>query len=132
MPLRGSRLVYSNSIVGLELSLVLVSYLTNSSLLDPEAVREFTIAAFNNFNPPESEDYLYLNVYAPSSVPPLGGYPIIFWIYGGSLQFGDAGQPSYDGSSFAAFEDVIVVTTNYRTNGMDLVFYTAIHSLIVV
>jgi hypothetical protein len=27
------------------------------------------------------------------------------------------GQPIYDGSSFAAYEDVIVVTTNYRTNG---------------
>ena len=41
----------------------------------------------------------------------------MFWIYGGSLQFGNAGQPSYDGSAFAAYEDVIVVTTNYRTNG---------------
>jgi len=41
---------------------------------------------------------------------------VLFWIYGGSLQFGNAGQPGYDGSSFAAFQDVIVVTTNYRTN----------------
>jgi len=57
------------------------------------------------------------------------------WIYGGSLQFGNAGklciarhaelmsltmllgQETYDGSSFAAYEDVIIVTTNYRTNG---------------
>ena len=41
---------------------------------------------------------------------------MLFWIYGGSLQFGTAGQASYDGSSFAANQDVIVVTTNYRTN----------------
>lgn len=41
----------------------------------------------------------------------------MFWIYGGSLQFGTAGQPIYDGSFFAAYEDVVVVTTNYRTNG---------------
>ena len=41
----------------------------------------------------------------------------MYWIYGGSLQFGNAGQPAYDGSSFAAYEDVIVVTVNYRTNG---------------
>lgn len=27
------------------------------------------------------------------------------------------GQRSYDGSAFAAYEDVIVVTANYRTNG---------------
>jgi len=44
----------------------------------------------------------------------------MFWIYGGSLQFGSAGQPTYDGSAFAAYEDVIVVTTNYRTNGETL------------
>src|ERR1700738_1036761 len=115
---RGSRHVFSNSTVGLEFQLVIVFYGTNALFLDPEAVRNFTIAVFNNFNPPESEDCLYLNVYAPSSVPPLGGYPVLFWIYGGSLQFGDAGQPFYDGSSFAAFEDIIVVTTNYPTNGM--------------
>jgi len=39
------------------------------------------------------------------------------WIYGGALQFGSAGLPVYDGSSFAAYEDVIVVAANYRTNG---------------
>jgi len=38
-------------------------------------------------------------------------------IYGGGLQFGNAGQPAYDGSWFASYEDVIVVTVNYRTNG---------------
>ena len=42
-------------------------------------------------------------------------------IYGGGLQFGNAGQPAYDGSWFASYEDVVVVTVNYRTNGM-LVF----------
>ncbi|OAL02073.1 alpha/beta-hydrolase [Phaeosphaeriaceae sp. SRC1lsM3a] len=40
----------------------------------------------------------------------------MFWIFGGSLQFGHGGVPSYDGSSFAAYEDVIIVTSNYRTN----------------
>jgi carboxylesterase type B len=41
----------------------------------------------------------------------------MFWIYGGNLNFGYSGLPSYDGSVFAAHQDVIVVTTNYRTNG---------------
>jgi carboxylesterase type B len=41
----------------------------------------------------------------------------MFWIYGGSLNFGDAGQQVYNGSAFAAYEDVIIVTSNYRTNG---------------
>ena len=40
----------------------------------------------------------------------------MFWIYGGALQFGNAGQPAYDGSYLASFEDVIVVSFNYRTN----------------
>lgn len=40
----------------------------------------------------------------------------MFWIYGGSLRFGHAGQLLYDGSAFAAYQDVIVVTANYRTN----------------
>lgn len=59
----------------------------------------------------------YLNVYAPSTPAPADGRAVLFWIYGGALQFGNAGQPTYDGSSFAAYEDVIVVTVNYRTNG---------------
>lgn len=42
----------------------------------------------------------------------------MFWIYGGSLQFGTAGMPAYDGSHIASAEDVVVVTTNYRTNGI--------------
>ena len=35
---------------------------------------------------------------------------------GGSLQFGWNGNAAYDGSSFAANQDVIIVATNYRTN----------------
>lgn len=65
----------------------------------------------------ESEDCLYLNVYAPSTASESGGRAVMFWIYGGSLQFGNAMQPLYDGSAFAAYQDVIVVTANYRTNG---------------
>lgn len=61
-------------------------------------------------------DYLQ-NVYAPSTPAPAGGRAVMFWLYGGSLQFGHAGQPAYDGSAFAAYQDVIVVAPNYRTNG---------------
>ncbi|PIA90596.1 Para-nitrobenzyl esterase [Cercospora beticola] len=82
----------------------------------PELVAQFTKLIFNNPAPEESEDCLYLNVYAPSTPAPCDGRPVLVWIYGGSLQFGNAGQEFYDGSSFAAYEDVIVVTFNYRTN----------------
>jgi carboxylesterase type B len=39
------------------------------------------------------------------------------WIYGGGLYFGYASHSLYDGSLFAAHEDVIIVAANYRTNG---------------
>ena len=97
------------------------------------------MAIFNNPGGPppvESEDCLYLNVFAPSTPAPAGGRTVLFWIYGGNLQFGTGGKFAlrvsnpiskclqlvgllqYDGSSFAAHQDVIVVTHNYRTNGM--------------
>lgn len=86
---------------------------------DPLASYEFVTEVFNTPAPPESEDCLYLNVFAPSTpYKGEGGRAVLFWIYGGSLQFGYAGLPAYDGSSFAANQDVIVVTTAYRTNGM--------------
>ena len=94
---------------------------TKHSLLmriDPEAARNFTQLVFNNPPPEESEDCLYLNVFAPASPAGGSGRAVLYWIYGGGLQFGYAGLPAYDGSAFAAYEDVIVVTVNYRTNGM--------------
>ena len=90
--------------------------LCSKALVDPESRRNFTIAAFNRGNPEESEDCLYLNVYAPATRATGCGRPVLFWIYGGSLQFGTAGTFVYNGSFFAAYEDVIVVTVNYRTN----------------
>lgn len=75
------------------------------------------MTAFNRGNPEESEDCLYLNVYAPSTPAAGDGRAVLYWIYGGFLQFGTAGADIYNGSFFAAHEDLIVVTVNYRTNG---------------
>ncbi|KAI9038834.1 Carboxylesterase [Aspergillus affinis] len=63
-----------------------------------------------------SEDCLYLNVYAPANATDDGDKAVMFWIPGGAMQYGHSGQPIYDGSGFAAFQDVILVTINYRTN----------------
>ena len=58
-----------------------------------------------------------MNIYAPATqANDRNGRAVLFWLYGGGLEFGNAGQPAYDGSHFAVYEDVIVVTTNYRTN----------------
>ncbi|KAJ8119073.1 hypothetical protein OPT61_g59 [Boeremia exigua] len=85
----------------------------------PLASQQFAQAVFNNPGGPppvESEDCLYLNIYAPSGSPGGNGRAVMFWLYGGSLQFGTAGLATYDGSALADYEDVVVVTTNYRTN----------------
>ncbi|KAF7324610.1 Carboxylic ester hydrolase [Mycena kentingensis (nom. inval.)] len=70
---------------------------------------------FNNpSNPPvESEDCLFLNVWAPQTAQSL---PVVIWIYGGSLAFGSASVPMYDGAILARNQSVIVVSVHYRTN----------------
>ncbi len=85
---------------------------------DPEAVRDYEMVSFGNVPPPpagESEDCLYLNVYAPAA--PGAGRTVMFWIYGGNLQFGSNSVAFYDGTAFAAEQGVVLVVPNYRTNG---------------
>ncbi|KAK2737539.1 hypothetical protein FQN55_001042 [Onygenales sp. PD_40] len=82
----------------------------------PEATRNFTIHVFNNPPVPESEDCLYLNVYTPNKPAPRGGWPVMFWLFGGGLQFGSGSVGAYDGENMAGYNDVVVVGGNYRTN----------------
>ncbi|KAJ7293795.1 carboxylesterase [Mycena rebaudengoi] len=95
--------------------------LKNASTLGPSCVQQFPFASsaldqflFNNPPPPENEDCLFLNVWAPSSVKQ--ALPVLVWIYGGALAFGTASLPAYDGTSIATNQGIIVVTFNYRTN----------------
>lgn len=59
----------------------------------------------------QSEDCLYLNIFAPS--PDGTKRPVMFWIHGGAFVIGAGSQSIYDGSRLAA-RDVVVVTINYR------------------
>jgi carboxylesterase type B len=54
----------------------------------------------------------------------------MFWIFGGDLEFGTGSVPGYDSSKFAAFEDTIIVTFNYRTNGTLPHSHSATHHLL--
>ncbi|XP_058531042.1 cocaine esterase-like isoform X4 [Ochotona princeps] len=61
---------------------------------------------------PMSEDCLYLSIYAPAHASEGSNLPVMVWIHGGGLVAGMASI--YDGSALAAFEDVVVVTIQYR------------------
>ena len=56
-------------------------------------------------------------MFAPTTPAAGKGRAVLFWIYGGGLRFGQGGHYVYDASKFAAEQDVIVVSFNYRTNG---------------
>lgn len=87
--------------------------------------RPFIEAVFNNPPPKsESEDCLFINVFAPKKAwdPNTPPYPVALYLYGGAWIFGNAAHPWYDGSHFAGLEDVIFVSINYRTNGKSLSF----------
>jgi para-nitrobenzyl esterase len=59
---------------------------------------------------PQSEDCLYLNVWAPARAKNL---PVMVWIHGGGFFGGSGSQAGTDGSRLTR-QGVIVVTLNYR------------------
>ena len=64
--------------------------------------------------PLESEDCLTINVFLPSTPAPRHGRAVVVFFHGGGFQLG--GSDLYDLSAFAAHEDMIGITFNYRTN----------------
>ncbi|MFI7004787.1 carboxylesterase/lipase family protein [Nocardia sp. NPDC050175] len=63
-----------------------------------------------NFEIPQGEDCLSLNVWAP----PGDGHPVLVFLHGGGFSSGAGSLGWYDGAEFAALGDVVVVTVNYR------------------
>ncbi len=63
---------------------------------------------------PQSEDCLTLNVWTPSADG--GRRPVMVWIHGGGYMNGTGAAEWFDGTSFAANHDVVLVTINYRLN----------------
>ncbi|XP_040266544.1 fatty acyl-CoA hydrolase precursor, medium chain-like isoform X2 [Bufo bufo] len=62
--------------------------------------------------PPISEDCLYMNVYTPADRDQKTKLPVMFFIHGGAMVIGTAS--TYEGSALCAYENVVVVSTNYR------------------
>jgi para-nitrobenzyl esterase len=66
----------------------------------------------------DSEDCLFLNVYAPADRRDDRGepLPVLFWIHGGSNQYGEGS--SYDPTPLVTQGNIIVVTINYRLGAL--------------
>ena len=66
----------------------------------------------------DSEDCLFLNVYVPADRYADGGrpLPVLFWIHGGSNQYGEGS--SYDPTPLVTQGHIIVVTINYRLGAL--------------
>lgn len=60
----------------------------------------------------QSEDCLYLNVWAPAN-PPAAKLPVMVWIYGGGFVAGATSEPRQDGGNLTR-KGVVVVSMNYR------------------
>ncbi|XP_035297577.1 carboxylesterase 5A [Cricetulus griseus] len=59
-----------------------------------------------------SEDCLYLNIHAPAHANNDSNLPVMVWIPGGGFETGSASI--FDGSALAAYEDVLIVSIQYR------------------
>ncbi|KAG8437417.1 hypothetical protein GDO86_008205 [Hymenochirus boettgeri] len=62
--------------------------------------------------PSMSEDCLFLNVFTPANRKENSKLPVMVFIHGGGLVLGLAS--TFDGSALSAYENVIVVTIQYR------------------
>ena len=72
---------------------------------------------------PQSEDCLTLNIWKRGNKKNL---PVMVFIHGGGLVGGGSSDPLYNGSNFAAANDVILVTFNYRLNIFGFMNFAAI------
>ena len=72
---------------------------------------------------PQSEDCLTLNIWTRGEGK---NKPVMVFIHGGGFQTGGSSDPLYYGSNFAAAQDVIIVTINYRLNIFGFMNFAAI------
>ncbi|HKP74724.1 MAG TPA: carboxylesterase family protein, partial [Longimicrobiaceae bacterium] len=72
--------------------------------------------------PPQSEDCLFLNVWAPPGSTPADTLPVMVFIHGGAFVTGAGSSPLYDGGYLAAVGKVVVVTLNYRLGPLGFLY----------
>ncbi|MBQ9497723.1 MAG: carboxylesterase/lipase family protein [Selenomonadaceae bacterium] len=74
---------------------------------------------------PQSEDCLTLNIWTRGNGK---NKPVMVWIHGGAFSFESTSDPIYYGSNFAAAQDVVIVTIEYRLNVFGFMNFGAIDS----
>ncbi|MBS0470048.1 MAG: carboxylesterase/lipase family protein [Proteobacteria bacterium] len=82
---------------------------TEFGAICPQPARGDGVMAMG-FGQKQSEDCLFLNVFAPHGAH---NAPVMVWIHGGAHRFGSSSGPIYDGTHFAK-DGVILVSINYR------------------
>lgn len=71
----------------------------------------------------QSEDCLFLNVWAPAMAPANGGkLPVMVFIHGGAFVLGAGSGVVYDGARLAASGNVVMVTLNYRLAALGFLY----------
>jgi para-nitrobenzyl esterase len=76
------------------------------------------VSQFGNSGSVDREDCLFLNIYVPADRHDDGGepLPVLFWIHGGSNEYGEGS--SYDPTPLVTQGHIIVVTINYRLGAL--------------
>ena len=69
-----------------------------------------------DFERPHSEDCLTLTVWTPAADS--AKRPVLVWIHGGAFSSGAGSLPWYSGGQFAAKDDMVVVSINYRLGAL--------------
>jgi para-nitrobenzyl esterase len=69
-----------------------------------------------DFERPQSEDCLTLNIWTPAA--DAKKRPVLVWIHGGAYSSGAGSLPWYSGERFAANGDVVFVSINYRLGAL--------------
>ena len=70
---------------------------------------------------PQSEDCLFLNVWAPNTRPPRPR-AVMVYIHGGAYSSGSVTDPLNDGARLAERGDIVVVTVNHRLNALGYLY----------
>ena len=91
----------------------------NADRFAPECIQILRPHNINHYfgEEPTSEDCLYLNIWAPASLPAGEKAPVILWLYGGGLSIGSASMPNYGGEGLA-LKGVVYVTAGYRLGAL--------------